>query len=329
MVDRWERRSLMLLVRDFSDEQLLSGMKKCLDEERKQMAWFLVGLAEVDRRSLYAPMGYSSLFEFCVQELGLSRNSALKRIQAARLGARFKEVYSMVEEGFQTLSNLCLLSPFLTWRNKGALLEETKSKSKREVQRIIRRHFPGHQTQRPDEITPVSEDRMELRFEAGVEFEAKLQKARELLSHKHPHGKLEAILGDALCALLSQIDPDLAKPSTFTKKAREESRYIPRRMRVEVWKRDTGACTFVSSTGRKCCSRKFLEWDHILPLAQGGLTTEENLRLLCNAHNQLEARRKLGSSFMEKRIAEQRALREKAGATFASPLSLRWYGAGS
>jgi len=293
------------LVRRVSNEELLCGMKKCLDEERKQMAWFLAGLAEVDKRRLYAPMGYPSLKEFCIQEMGLSENSALKRIQAARLGQKFKEVYSLVEEGFQTLSTLCLLSPVLTGRNRDVLFEETKNKSKREVQRIIQKHCPNHNPPKPDEIHCVSETRVELKFEAGTEFEAKLQKAKELLSHKYPAGKLEDILGDALSALLAQIDPELAKPTTFTKKARETSRYIPRGMRIDVWKRDGGACTFVSESGKKCGSRRYLEWDHITPFAHGGLSNLQNLRLLCNAHNQLEARRKFGKSFLDRCIEER------------------------
>ena len=299
-------------------------MKKCVDEERKQMAWFLVCLSEVDKRKLFAEMGYPSLFEFCIKEFGLSESSALRRIQVARLGHRFKEVYCLIEEGFHSLSTLSLLSPVLTWQNKDFLLEESKGKPKREVQRIVQKHFPNHKPRAQDVLKPVGGNRVELRFEVSLEFEEKVKKAKELLSHKYPKGRLEDILADALQELLSQIDPELAKPSTFTNKAREHSRYIRRGIQIEVWKRDGGACTFVSDTGKRCGSRKYLEWDHIIAFAHGGPSETQNLRLLCHAHNQLEARRKFGKSYLEKCIEKQRAFREKSGVPITNPLSHRY-----
>jgi Holliday junction resolvasome RuvABC DNA-binding subunit len=51
-----------------------------------------------------------------------------------------------------------------------------------------------------------------------------------------------------------------------------------------------------------------LEFDHIVPLAQGGQSTVENVRLLCHVHNQLVAERVYGAGFMEeKRAAAKRA----------------------
>jgi hypothetical protein len=38
--------------------------------------------------------------------------------------------------------------------------------------------------------------------------------------------------------------------------------------------------------------------DHIVPIARGGRSTLENLRLLCPAHNQFAAEQELGAVFM-------------------------------
>jgi hypothetical protein len=49
-----------------------------------------------------------------------------------------------------------------------------------------------------------------------------------------------------------------------------------------------------------------LEFDHILPVARGGESTADNLRLRCRAHNQYEAERTFGAEFMrQKREARQ------------------------
>jgi hypothetical protein len=53
-----------------------------------------------------------------------------------------------------------------------------------------------------------------------------------------------------------------------------------------------------------------LEFDHIQPLALGGTTTPENLRLLCRAHNQFEAERVLGKDHVAKK--REFAQRERA-----------------
>ena len=63
------------------------------------------------------------------------------------------------------------------------------------------------------------------------------------------------------------------------------SRHIPAEVKRAVWLRDLGRCTFVGANNRRCTSRGFLEFDHIVPFAVGGEATVENLRLLCKIHN--------------------------------------------
>ncbi len=52
--------------------------------------------------------------------------------------------------------------------------------------------------------------------------------------------------------------------------------------------------------------RDGLEFDHIVPVARGGESTEDNLRLRCRAHNQLEAERTFGAGFMRRKREERR-----------------------
>jgi hypothetical protein len=58
----------------------------------------------------------------------------------------------------------------------------------------------------------------------------------------------------------------------------EYSRHIPARLRRAVLQRDEGRCG-------KCGSLEHPEVDHVIPVARGGLTLEENLQVLCGAHN--------------------------------------------
>jgi 5-methylcytosine-specific restriction endonuclease McrA len=61
-----------------------------------------------------------------------------------------------------------------------------------------------------------------------------------------------------------------------------------------VYERDGGRCTYLSPDGRRCESRRKLEFDHVEAAALGGLPTVENLRLRCTVHNRLHAEATFG-----------------------------------
>jgi|CXWL01.1.fsa_nt_gi hypothetical protein len=53
---------------------------------------------------------------------------------------------------------------------------------------------------------------------------------------------------------------------------------IPEDVRHEVWRRDKGRCV-------ECGSIRNLEYDHLIPVSQGGSNTARNLQLLCEECN--------------------------------------------
>lgn len=53
---------------------------------------------------------------------------------------------------------------------------------------------------------------------------------------------------------------------------------IPESVRLFVWQRDKGQCV-------KCGSRERIEYDHIIPIAAGGSSSERNIQLLCESCN--------------------------------------------
>jgi len=80
---------------------------------------------------------------------------------------------------------------------------------------------------------------------------------------------------------------------TSTPSVRRRSRYIAAAVRREVWQRDEGRCTFVGLHGR-CAETSMLEYHHCEPFAVGGEATVAGVKLLCRAHNALEAERYFG-----------------------------------
>jgi hypothetical protein len=161
-------------------------------------------------------------------------------------------------------------------------------------------------------ITPLAPERYALQVTVSQPTYEKLQHARALLGHAVPTGDLAEVLDRALDSLIAKLErrkcAATSKPRATRPRRSRNVRYIPAPVRRAVWERDGGRCTFVSDTGHRCDERSRLEFDHIEPVARGGRSTLEGLRLRCRAHNQLEAERTFGSGFMEqKRRARRRA----------------------
>ena len=66
--------------------------------------------------------------------------------------------------------------------------------------------------------------------------------------------------------------------------ARQNRTRIPENVRIAVWRRDSGRCA-------RCGSREKLEYDHIIPLAEGGASTVRNIELLCERCNRSKAKK--------------------------------------
>lgn len=74
----------------------------------------------------------------------------------------------------------------------------------------------------------------------------------------------------------------------------EQTRQIPGKVKLEVYKRDKGKCV-------KCGSKDNLHFDHILPYSKGGTSLKtENIQLLCARHN-LEKSAKLDDQSTQNR----------------------------
>jgi len=154
----------------------------------------------------------------------------------------------------------------------------------------------------------ISQDGLvRISFTATERLVAAIERSRALLRHKHPDGRLEHIFGEAVECLLDAWDPQrrLERKARRNRRrqerrrsaASETSRLIPQHVRDEVWARDEGRCSFISSDGQRCGSTDWLEYDHILPWALGGPSDDaSNIRLLCRAHNQHSARRIFGAA---------------------------------
>jgi hypothetical protein len=314
-----------------SDEELESALKALVLEERERVADILEHLAEFDRRALPSTRGRSSLWSYCTLTLGYSEKEAWLRVQACRVASRVSGTYQMLRSGELQLSVLALINSRLTPENASRLVAQAKGKSVRDFERILAGIAPTPDKrdtirvlaapppviatpaaplaplgELPLLATPVASEPTDIRvhfgFTGSAELRHKLDRAKQLLWHKFPHGHLEDIIGAALDDLLDKRDPDRrASPPRKTKLSPEAEeahrRYIPLWVRADVWKRDDGRCAYTTHDGIRCEERSALEYDHVTPWALGGASDEpDNIRLLCRPHNQLLARETFGET---------------------------------
>jgi hypothetical protein len=76
--------------------------------------------------------------------------------------------------------------------------------------------------------------------------------------------------------LLNRID------ELCNKKNNGDRQPIPKAVQREVWQRDQGKCI-------ECGSREKLEYDHRIPVSEGGSNTARNIQLLCESCNRKKA----------------------------------------
>lgn len=170
------------------------------------------------------------------------------------------------------------------------------------------------------DLTPKVKLGLEIRVTLDTESAAALNRLRDL----YPTATLKEIIGLAVRSLCKKRDQQAKPPVTLHKQESPKTETtdkqkthvrepIPVKVRTFIHQRDEGRCTFENDRGERCVETGNLEIDHRIPVAQGGTNEPENLRLLCRAHNNLEAERAFGREFMASKRENKKGPTEKPG----------------
>lgn len=131
-----------LTLRALTDRQLVNVLTTLAALERAAIAKLVAALSEFDKRRLYLPLGFNSLFAYCTNRLSLSQDEAFYRIEAARVARRFPVVLDYLEKGAMTLTTVRLLGPHLTVDNHKQLFETACHLTRPQVAVLIARLRP-------------------------------------------------------------------------------------------------------------------------------------------------------------------------------------------
>jgi len=132
-------------VSRLSDKALVQELEESVAQDCPHTARQVALISEVERRRLYAPAGYPSMYMYCVGKLRLSEDAAYKRIQVARIARRYPAVLAALAEGHVHLTGLNLLAAHfkaLDPADVDELLMAATHKTKKDIERLLAERFP-------------------------------------------------------------------------------------------------------------------------------------------------------------------------------------------
>jgi hypothetical protein len=213
--------------KNVSDEVLLLNTKEYVSREREMTLQILHHLKEVERRRLFASLGYSSLFDYATKELGYCAASACRRIDAMRLLKELPSLEEKIQEGKLSLSTVARAQSFfkketISLDDKTLVMTSLENKSIREVERTLLYLSSQPEVHLQERIKPVTQQLSEVRFFADDELLKNFEILKGLLGYSYPNmttGELIAYLAELG---LAKLNPSLNEPKKSSAQVRTQ-----------------------------------------------------------------------------------------------------------
>jgi hypothetical protein len=133
------------------DAELLARLPVLAAHERTAVADLIAHLAALRLRpSVYAALGYGTLFAYCRRVLKLSEDAASNRIHAAKACLKFPVILDLLATGDISLSAIRMLRRHLTSENHQLVLARARNARRVDVEKLVAELAP-----RPDVATSV------------------------------------------------------------------------------------------------------------------------------------------------------------------------------
>lgn len=202
-----------------SNDNLIIAVRSLVKDERRIIRKILDHINEVSRRRLYADLGFSSIFDWLVKDLGYSESAAYRRMQAARVLQAVPDLACKLESGELGLTVLSKVQTFIradekrtgakmSAEEKSDILAKVESCSGREAEYRLAQHFPEVAASVPNEkVRAIGENQVSVQVTFTREQFDKLKRIQELLSHTHLGSSHAELLDAAMDVFLEKKDP--------------------------------------------------------------------------------------------------------------------------
>ena len=132
-------------VSRLSNEALIQELEESVAQDCPHTARQVALIGEVERRRLYAPAGYPSMYRYCVGHLHLSEAAAYKRIWVARVARKHPAVLAALAEGRVHLAGLHVMAKRLKDLEPAVvdeLLTAATHRTRGEIEQLMAERFP-------------------------------------------------------------------------------------------------------------------------------------------------------------------------------------------
>jgi hypothetical protein len=198
-------------LKTITDQVLIQQTTGLVRRERELLTQVLEHLREIDRRRLFASLGYKSLFDFALKHLGYSEEAAYRRIQAMRMLQQLPEIEEKLEKGEVQLTHLSMAQRFfrkeaqaqnqpVSKELKLNLINKLAGTSVREAEKILIQESSCPQELRPETIKVVTPSHVEVRLNLTQDTLDQVEVLKGWLAHKHPNLSMSELFAQ-LCGL--------------------------------------------------------------------------------------------------------------------------------
>ena len=214
-------------LRKLSDQELTVSTERAVLREREATDQVIEHLCEVQRRRLFAKLGYSNMFLYCTQKLKYGKASAQLRIDAMKLANDVPEVKEALKSGAVTLSSVATIQRFIrnektvskksyTAPEKHELFKMSENRSQNEVEKMLAgispRAVPVRETERV--LTPTL---TEVKFVASDELLGLTKQMKEKMDpRKYPNPTYAQVFEHALRLALGTFEKKVRNPEKKT-----------------------------------------------------------------------------------------------------------------
>ena len=251
-------------IQKISHKELLSQTKFLVLKERSLHTQILRHLSEIKSRQLHLKMGFSSLFEYAVKELGYSEGAAYRRIQAMKLCQQVPETAQKIQEGKLSLSSASQIQTFFEKKvkqereqkaekspppknpltpsspqketqqlgfsltEKKKILQEVEGNSTRDTMKLLAQKDPSLALP-TEKVRYLGGGKVEIRLVVDEGCQKRLESLLHLLAHKNPSLSYAELLSILSQEAIQKHDPMLkkVKRSTLTSPQKLASTKLP------------------------------------------------------------------------------------------------------
>jgi 5-methylcytosine-specific restriction endonuclease McrA len=260
-----------------TNKSLLEDTKNLVRQERSFTLTILYHLKEIDHRKLFSDLKHPSLFRYCVDELGYSESAAQRRIVAARLLNRQPEVAGKIESGALSLTNISqVIKTTKDTDLQDKMLQEVEGLSKKDCEKKIF-EMTGEVLPQRESKKRVADDKMKVAIILSDETIELMEKVKALIGKDLSSDQLIRYAMEAAVEKIERVKFKQTKSRNSPPPA-EVNRTVSASIKRDAYFK-----------GRKCsnCGGHWnLQFDHRKPFALGGLSSIDNIRLLCGSCNQ-------------------------------------------